>query len=356
MKKTVAVGLSGGVDSAVCALLLLKKGFNVIAVTMSIWDEKGPYKPLKKGCYGPIESKRIEDAEKVASILNIKHFVIDLKNEFKDLVLDYFIDEYNSGRTPNPCIVCNYKIKFSSLIEKLQKNGIDFDFFATGHYVRIFFDEKNKRYVLKRAIDTTKDQSYFLYRLTQKQLGQLLFPLGDYTKEEVKRIAIESGLNDFVKKPESQDFGRFDFQYMENKYGCGNIIDIYGKILGMHKGINQYTIGQRKGLNLKGMKKPHYVIKIDPIKNEITVGTKENLMGSELVAYDTNWIIPFEEIANKQIYGQIRYKSRAGYCVIHPLSYDFYKVTFTTPQEAITPGQSIVFYDNDILLGGGIIK
>jgi len=356
MKKTVAVGLSGGVDSAVCALLLLKKGFKVIGVTMSIWDEKSPHKPTKKGCYGPSESKRIEEAEKVASILNIKHFVIDLKNEFKHFVLDYFVDEYNSGKTPNPCIVCNHKIKFGALIKKLQKNGISFDLFATGHYVRIFFDEKNKRYILKRGVDKIKDQSYFLYRLTQEQLGQFLFPLGEYTKEEVKRIAIESGLNDFVKKPESQDFGKFDFQHIENKYRPGNIIDINGKILGMHRGINQYTIGQRKGLNLKGMKEPHYVLKIDPIKNEITVGTKKNLIGYELVAYDTNWIIPFEEIADKQIYGQIRYKSKAGSCVVHPLTCNFYRVIFITPQEAITPGQSIVFYDNDMLLGGGIIK
>ncbi|HOJ42664.1 MAG TPA: tRNA 2-thiouridine(34) synthase MnmA [Syntrophorhabdaceae bacterium] len=356
MKKTVAVGLSGGVDSAVCALLLLKRGFNVIGVTMSIWDKKGPYNPAKKGCYGPVDTIRIEEAKKVASILNIEHFVIDLKDEFKDLVIHYFIDEYNSGKTPNPCVVCNYRVKFGSLIKKLEQKDIDFDFFATGHYARIFFDEKNKRYVLKRGVDKTKDQSYFLYRLTNEQLGRILFPIGGYKKEEVKTIAIKSGLGDIVKKPESQDFGRFDFQFLENKYGPGNIIDVNGKILGTHKGINQYTIGQRKGLKLAGMKRAHYVIKIDPVKNEITAGTKESLMAYELIAYDTNWLIPFEEIANKPIYAQIRYKSKPGRCIVYPLTQDFYKVIFTMPQEAITPGQSVVFYDDDTLLGGGTIK
>lgn len=356
MKTTVAVGLSGGIDSAAAAILLLKKGFKVIGITMSIWDEKDLYKPLKKGCYGPIDGKRIKDAKKLASIIGIEHIVVDLKDEFKTYVLDYFIDEYNSGKTPNPCVVCNSLVKFGHLPEKLKKQGIAFDFFATGHYVRTQFDQTGKRYILKRGIDRSKDQSYFLYRLSQKQLEQTLFPLGDYTKEEVKRIAIDSGLGDFVKKPESQDFGRFEFYGTEKKYGPGHIIDINGRIIGTHNGIHLYTIGQRKGLNLAGMKEAHYVIKINPEKNEIVAGTKENLLAKELIAYNTNWFFSFEEIAKKPIFAQIRYKSKATQCSIFPEENSMYKVIFHETQEAITPGQSIVFYNNDTVLGGGIIR
>lgn len=354
MKKTVVVGLSGGIDSAVAAFLLLKKGFNVIGATMSIYEKNSIYRPSKKGCYGPIDTERINEAKKIASIIGIEHIVIDTKNEFKDFVLDYFIKEYEHGKTPNPCVVCNYRIKFGSLMDKLEKQGINFDFFATGHYACILYDEHCNRFILKRGVDKKKDQSYFLYRLTQAQLKRIIFPLGTYTKEEVKAIAAAFGLKKLIKKHESQDFGRFDINY--KKYGEGPIVDIHGKIIGTHRGINHYTIGQRRGLNLAGMNRPHYVIKINPEKNEIIAGTKESLMGKELIACDTNWIIPFEEIPNKEVYGQIRYKSKPGLCKIYSLENNFFRVVFNEPQEAITPGQSVVFYHDNTLLGGGIIN
>ncbi|MCD6407449.1 tRNA 2-thiouridine(34) synthase MnmA, partial [bacterium] len=254
--KKVLVGLSGGVDSSVAALLLKEKGYEVEGVFMKIWDgeETGCGKPA---CYGP-EEKDMEDVKKVAEILKIPLHIIDLRKEYKEIVLDYFKKEYLEGKTPNPCIICNRFLKFEILLEKSYSSGIEFEFFATGHYAIVEYDKNRKRYILKKGVDRNKDQSYFLYLLTQKQLSRVIFPLGKHTKEEVREIARKYNFP-VSEKEESQDFISGDrFFLFENGTKEGEIVDKDGNVLGKHKGIIYYTIGQRRGLGIaKG--KPLYV-------------------------------------------------------------------------------------------------
>ncbi|MBP8626389.1 MAG: tRNA 2-thiouridine(34) synthase MnmA [Syntrophorhabdales bacterium] len=357
MKKTVVVGMSGGIDSTVTALLLLTKGFHVIGITMSIWEGTEHQKNLREGCYGPKETTRIEDVKKVASMLGIEHHVIDLKKEFKKIVLEYCYIEYTSGRTPNPCIICNSEIKFNALLQNALSAGINFDYTATGHYARIIFDKTSQRFQLKRGADKAKDQSYFLYRLSQKQLSKTILPLGDYHKRETREIAATNGFGWLAGRPESQDFIGWDGYklFFGGQDRPGNIVDIQGNVIGRHKGISRYTIGQRKGLNLAGMREPHFVMKIDAKKNEITAGTKDMLLKKDLIASNANWFIPLDEI-DMPIYGQIRYRSKPALCTVYKIDNCRFRVMFHNPQEAITPGQSIVLYQDDTLIGGGIIE
>lgn len=351
----VIVGLSGGVDSAVSALLLKKAGYEVIGVSMKIWE--GSYSGSKKrhGCYGPEELEDIEDARKVCEILNIPFYEIDLVNEYKKIVLEYFRNEYLKGRTPNPCIRCNQMIKFKALIEKIELIGIEFDYFATGHYARVEFNPQSNRFILKKGIDERKDQSYFLFGLTQKQLSKILLPLGTYRKEEVRRIAREAGL-DISDKEESQDFYGGDYRELLNvKSSSGPILDKYGKVLGKHRGIWNYTIGQRKGLGIQSGK-PLYVIDIDPDRNAIIVGEERELYREEFLATELNWI-SIEELKEPiDVKVKIRYKSNETDCIVIPLSEEMVLVRFKEPQRAVTPGQASVFYDGDVVVGGGIIK
>jgi tRNA-specific 2-thiouridylase len=359
-QKTVVVGMSGGVDSSVAAYLLKKQGYNVIGVTMKIWQGggEGNNELKKSGCYGPGEAGDIETAQKVAKELGIPHHILDLHDEYEQAVLKYFRDEYLAGKTPNPCVVCNQKIKFGFLLDKARQSGIAFDLFATGHYSRVELNPQSQKFFLKKSTDPKKDQTYFLYRLTQEQLAKVIFPLGGLLKDEVKKIASQAGLKGLADKPESQDFyegeGFGDFFDTADSQP-GDIVDTSGRIVGRHHGVIHYTIGQRKGLNIGGLKDPLYVVEIDIRKNQIIVGPREKLLAKSLMAEDLNWVsIPVPRgpvIATAKIRSTQPEKS----CSVTSIDANRARVDFDEPQMAVTPGQSIVFYDGDLVLGGGVI-
>jgi len=352
----VAVAMSGGVDSSVAAALLKEKGYEVIGVTMKVWDgETLPANGTRHACYGPGEEEDLEDARKVAQVLGIPLNIFDLRQEYKIEVLDYFCHEYLSGRTPNPCIRCNRRVKFDALLSKARDTGIEFDYFATGHYARVEHDESRSRYLLKKAKDMAKDQSYFLFALSQEQLSNSLFPLGNHTKEEVRKMArdLELGIDD---KPESQDFFAGDYSSLLGKVARpGPILNKEGEILGEHRGIPFYTIGQRKGLGISS-KEPLYVTAIDQGKNVIVVGPKEEVYGDELVAMELNWIAIEELSRPVDLKAKIRYLHKEAEAMVIPLDEDKVHVKFKEPQMAITPGQAVVFYDDDTVIGGGTIE
>lgn len=352
----ILVGMSGGVDSSVAALLLKQAGHEVIGVTMSIWgkdiDHKGGG---KNACYGPDEKEDIEEAEKICKLIGIPFHVLDCVEAYESIVLNDFKKEYIAGRTPNPCIWCNSRIKFGVLPLLAEKSGIDYDKFATGHYAKVIYDAKSGRYLLKTALDMRKDQTYFLYRLNQSQLSRVLFPLGDYTKKEVKKIAQQNNLPVY-DKPESQDFYCGDYnELLEVAAKEGNIVDRQGNILGKHNGIWNYTLGQRKGLGIAA-RKPLYVIELDKEKNEVIVGFEEETLNKTLIAGNLNWIAfesPREEM---KIQAKIRSSQALKSVTVKPLNENEVLVEFDESQKAVTPGQSIVFYQDDIVLGGGIIN
>lgn len=348
--------MSGGIDSTMTTYLLKEQGYEVVGLTMKIWDGSVVCETIRSGCYGPGEASDIEDAKKAASRLGIEHFVIDVCGEYEETVLDYFSTEYTEGRTPNPCIMCNAKIKFGSLIEKARLSGIPFDLFATGHYARVR-RAASGRYTLLRGIDESKDQSYFLYRLTQNQLSQVLFPLGEFRKEEVKSLALRAGFSEYLDKRESQDFLEFtDYASLLKKAPRpGNIVDTAGNIIGMHRGIAFYTVGQRRTLGLAGMKEPYYVLRIDAAKNEIIAGPRAGLMNDGLRAENMNWAIPLNDWPEGPITAKIRSTAVPAPCVISLRTDTSAAVYFDAPQESITPGQSVVLYANEIVLGGGTI-
>jgi tRNA-uridine 2-sulfurtransferase len=364
-RPTVAVGMSGGVDSSVAAFLLKKQGYNVVGVTMKIWDGSASANPAKNrdfrsGCYGPGEADDIEAAKKVAKELGIPHHVLDLHAEYKQAVLNYFRDEYLAGKTPNPCVICNQKIKFGLLLDKAQQSGIAFDFFATGHYARIEQDSPNtERCLLKKSIDPKKDQTYFLYRLTPDQLSKTLFPLGGLLKDDVKKMASEIGLKDMADKPESQDFFEGDcygdfFEAGDSQ--PGDIIDTSGQIVGRHSGVIHYTVGQRKGLNIGGLKEPLFVIGIDSQNNRLLVGPRQRLLAKGLIAEDLNWISIAPPASPLKATAKIRSTQPEKPCTLIPFEENKVRVDFDEPQMSITPGQSIVFYAGDLVLGGGVIE
>lgn len=347
--------MSGGVDSSVAAALLKEQGYQVSGVTMRIWDgELFSGEGRRHGCYGPGEAEDIADAQRVAQILGIDFHVFDLRPEYKAEVLDYFCHEYLSGRTPNPCLRCNHKIKFDALFRKAQDSGIEADFWASGHYAQVEYDESQHRYLLKKARDLSKDQSYFLSSLSQEQLGRSLFPVGDYTKEEVRKMAadFELGLDN---KPESQDFIVGGYSPLIEAAPSGPILDKQGNILGEHRGIPFYTIGQRKGLGISA-REPLYVTEIDPEKNIIIVGNKEEVYRDELIASGLNWIAVAELERPTKVRARIRYLHQEAEATVTPLDKDRVYVKFMEPQMAITPGQTVVFYLEDVVLGGGTIE
>jgi tRNA-uridine 2-sulfurtransferase len=354
MTKTIAVGMSGGIDSSVTAYLLKKQGFNVIGVTMAVWE--GDYAHTgKSSCYGPDEQEEIEQSKKIADIIGIPFQVFDCKKNYKEIVLKYFKDEYLSGRTPNPCVVCNQKVKMNILPDLVKDAGINYDYFATGHYARIAFDEKSGRYLLKKGVDNKKDQSYFLHRLSQEQLKRTMFPLGGMTKEEIKTIARDANLP-VVDKKESQDFCAGDYkELLEVSDREGDIVDKNGKILGKHKGFWNFTIGQRKGLGI-GFTEALYVVELDSINNKVIVGTITDLNMKSFLVNDLNWIA-FEELKQPiEATVKIRYAQRELEAKIEPYDADNIKITLLTSGEAITPGQSAVIYQDDVVVGGGFIE
>jgi len=354
-KNKVIVAMSGGVDSSVAAALLKEKGYEVIGAVMKIWSGKFFPEKAHHSCYGPGEGQDIEDARKVAQILKIPFYIFDLGKEYKTEILNYFYHEYLSGRTPNPCVRCNRMIKLGALVEKIQDAGIKFDYIATGHYARVKYDEARRRYLLRKALDLRKDQSYFLFSLSQEKLRYCLFPLGDYTKEEVRKIARNFGLG-VSEKLESQNFITGGYSSLfKGSAKPGPIFDKHGNILGEHRGIPFYTIGQRRGLGISA-RNPLYVTAIDREKNAIFVGTKEELYKDELIASQINWIAIEMIDRPLKVRAKIRSLHKEAEAVVSPLDRERVNVKFKEPQMAITPGQAVVFYDGDIVVGGGTIE
>jgi tRNA-specific 2-thiouridylase len=351
---TVIVGLSGGVDSSVAAYMLKQQGYEVIGVTMAIWD--GQYKSTgKHACYGSDEEEEIRDAREVAKKLDIPYHVFNCSAEYKQAVLDYFKSEYLAGRTPNPCIQCNQLIKFGMLPMMAKKAGIDFDYFATGHYARVEFSDKYQRFVLKKAADLKKDQTYFIHRLSQEQLKQVMLPIGGFNKPEIKELARKVGIT-IEDIEESQDFYSGDYKdLLEVDDNPGNIVNSQGKILGQHKGIWNYTIGQRKGLGI-AYAEPLYVIGLDKEANTVVVGVRDETYNSTFIVTDLNWVAIPQLEDPMDCTAKIRSAQKEREARIEPLANGDVKVTFFHPNDAITPGQSAVFYEEDIVLGGGIIK
>jgi tRNA-specific 2-thiouridylase len=356
--KKILVGLSGGVDSAIAAYLLKKQGFQVVGTMMSIWDSSYPASKNKSvdACFGP-EDDDIESVKKIAEFLEIPLHILDCREEYKKIVIENFKNEYKQGRTPNPCVWCNAYIKFGVLPTTAKRHNITFDKFSTGHYANIKFDKSTGMHQLCKAFDETKDQTYFLYRLNQKILSEVIFPLGKLKKEDVRTIAKEVGLP-VAQKPDSQDFYCGDYNdILQFPVSSGDIVDKNGKVLGKHNGIWNYTIGKRKGLGLSGgTKEPLYVTNILAKQNVIVVGAKENLYSKSLTVTKIAWgsiSIPTQPI---QATVKIRQQHKPAKATIIPLDNTSSKVEFEEEQMSITSGQSAVFYKSDVVLGGGIIQ
>jgi tRNA-specific 2-thiouridylase len=355
MKKRVVVGMSGGVDSSVTALVLRDAGYEVIGVTMRIYSG-GPAKgAVVDSCYGPSEPADIEEAARVCARLGMPHQVVDLRDEYRSMVIDYARAEYLAGRTPNPCVLCNQRVKFGMLLEKLtSSSGIDFDFFATGHYCRVVRLPETGRYAIRKAAHAAKDQSYFLCMLTQDQLRRVMFPLGEMTKPEVRERAREAGLANH-DRAESQDFAAGGYKAVVDAPAKeGPIKDEEGRLLGTHTGIWKYTVGQRKGLGVGGGG-PLYVTRIDSSTNTVIAGPDSSLYARELVAHALNWASIEEPRAPLRLDVKIRHRNPAAPAVVTPREGGSASVLFDEPQRAIALGQWAVFYEGDTLVGGGVI-
>ena len=355
-KKKVVVGMSGGGDSSVAAYLLKEQGYDVIGVTMQIWqDEDRAIQEENGGCCG---LSAVDDARRVAADLGIPYYVMNFKKEFKRDVIDYFIEEYRQGRTPNPCIACNRYVKWESLLKRSLDIGADY--IATGHYARIVKLD-NGRYTLMRSATLAKDQTYALYNLTQEQLSRTLMPVGEYSKDKVREIAERINLQ-VASKPDSQDicfvpdgdYASFIEETTGEKVVPGNFVDLDGNILGQHKGIIHYTVGQRKGLGLS-LGKPVFVLEIRPETNEVVIGDNEDALSNTLRANRINFMSVEELEGEKRVFAKIRYNHKGAWCTVKKSGEDEILCTFEEPQKAITPGQAVVLYDGDYVFGGGTI-
>ncbi|HOQ07821.1 MAG TPA: tRNA 2-thiouridine(34) synthase MnmA [Clostridiales bacterium] len=357
-KGKVMLGMSGGVDSSVAAAVLLEQGYEVIGVTMQIWPDMDDCRKQTEG--GCCSLSAVDDARRVANRLGINYYVLNFKDVFQQKVIDYFTNEYLAGRTPNPCIACNRFVKFEALLTKAVSMGMDY--IATGHYARTTFDEKTGRYLLKKSVTTEKDQTYVLYTMTQYQLERTLFPIGGFRKDQVRAMAREYGLP-VASKPDSQeicfvednDYGRFITENTDTEIKPGYFVDRQGKILGMHRGIIHYTIGQRKGLGVS-FGKPMYVAEIRPEDNTVVLGDADEVFSAGLVAAEPNYISIDELKDEMRVTAKIRYSAKEAPAVIRPLDRNRVEVVFDEPQRAITPGQAVVFYDGDTVVGGAVIE
>ena len=352
-RKRVIVAMSGGVDSSVAAALLLRQGYDVVGVTMRLWTLEDPEAPLHHRRCCSVDDN--EDARAVCDTLGIPHYVLNFEQEFAATVVDYFCQEYLRGRTPNPCLACNEHVKFRRLLAKAL--ALDADYLATGHYSRI--ERNGSGYELWRARDERKDQSYVLYVLGQEELPRLLFPLGDYTKGEVRRIAAELRLP-VAAKPDSEEIcfiPRGDYRrFLAERFPQqpGDIVDGDGRILGRHQGIGGYTVGQRRGLPARGGEEPLYVVGLDPTRNVVTVGRHDELLSNVLWAEDVSFVSGEAPAGPLAVEAKIRYRSEAAPALL-TVADGHAEVRFERPQRAITPGQAVVFYQGSRVLGGGII-
>lgn len=356
MSKKVVLGMSGGVDSSVAAYILKEQGYEVIGITFlqipgdEFISETAEY----------INNPTVRDAKKIAKDLNIKHYVVNFKDDFREKVIEYFVEEYAAGRTPNPCLICNKHIKFGKLLDVCNKLGAQY--VATGHYAKIDYDEESGRYLLKRSSDLNKDQTYFLQQMNQEQLSRTLFPLEKYKKDEIREIAKKMGMV-IHDKPDSEeicfipdnDHGGFIKKNYPEKIIPGNFIDEEGNILGKHKGIVYYTIGQRKGLGI-ALGRKVFVKNINPITNEVTLSDNSKLYKSKLIANNLN-LISVDKLEKKiKVSTKIRHTMYEASAEISQIDDDEILVEFDEAQRAIAIGQGVIFYDGDTVLGGGIIK
>lgn len=358
-QKRIVVAMSGGVDSSLTAYLLLQEGYEVIGITMRIWSsqESGRTERYPYGCCGVVD---VEDARRVAQRLDIPFYVINLEKDFNEQVVDYFCREYLQGRTPNPCIVCNEKLKFGRLWEKAQ--SLEAQIIATGHYTRVEYDENKQRYLLRKGVDAKKDQSYVLFSLSQDQLSRIRFPLGNLHKDRVRKIARDLGMkvSDKIESQEicfvrERDYRCFLQRRLGKRIESGLIVDRQGRVLGTHIGISTFTIGQRRGLGVSAGY-PLYVIDIDPTSNRVIVGSEKETFLDRCVASRVNWIAVKSLTEPQRVEAKIRYNHPGAEAIVDPIAEDRVVVRFNSPQKAVTPGQAVVFYHGDLVLGGGWIE
>lgn len=356
MSNKIIIGMSGGVDSSVAAALLKEQGYEVIGVTMRMWTMCDDSE--KEGACCSLSA--VEDARRVANKLGIDHYVLNFKDLFKKKVVDAFVEDYMNGCTPNPCIMCNKYLKFDALLRKANSMGIDF--IATGHYASIRYNIMTERYELIKSATTRKDQTYVLYNFTQEQLARTIMPNGEYTKEEIREKARKLGLL-VADKPDSQEicfipdnnYRNFIEKYTNREIVAGDFVDTSGNVLGRHKGITNYTIGQRKGLGIT-FGKPMFVVNIDVNRNVVVLGDEEEVFRQNLVAKDVNFISIASLDKPYRVKAKIRSTAKEAQATLYPMDDGRVRVLFDEKQRAITKGQAVVFYDREVVVGGGIIE
>ena len=356
-KSKVIVAMSGGVDSSIAALLLHRQGYDVVGVTMRLWSvERDDVPASQKRC---CSVEDVEDARRVCHEIGVPHYFLNFEKEFQRHVIDYFVQEYDRGRTPHPCLACNDKIKFDFLLRRAT--FLEADYIATGHYGRISTDADGQR-VLHKGFDGSKDQSYVLFTLGQHELRRLLLPVGEYRKDTIRELAEEAGLT-VANKPDSQEicfipddnYRKFVSDRVRPR--PGNLVSLQGDVLGTHPGIQFFTSGQRRGLGLQGStSRPMYVTRINADSNEVVLGSREDLLSSTLWASRVNYVSGIVPDGPVRVEAKIRYKAETSLATVVPLSADSAQVEFDEPQRAVTPGQAVVFYDGDRILGGGYIE